>query len=80
MAENFMTGMGRSRRGTGGPDPPPQKKKKKKKKKLSQKIGFLSNTGPNPLKIAQILRQISMLGHHRDASETPFNDPLLVVF
>ena len=42
MAENFLTGMGGSRGGTGGPDPPPSKR--------SQKIGFLSNTGPDPLK------------------------------
>ena len=33
--------MGGSREGTGGPDPPPEK---------SQNIGFLSNTGPGPLK------------------------------
>ena len=41
MAENLLTGMGRSRRGrtTGGTDPP----------RRSQK-GFLSNTGPDPLK------------------------------
>ena len=32
-----------SRRGTGGPDPPPPPEK-------SQNIGFLSNTGPDPLK------------------------------
>ena len=33
-------------------------------------IGFLSNTGPGPLKNHKI--QNSMLGHHRFASETPF--------
>ena len=31
-----------SRGGTVGPDPPPPEK--------SQKVGFLSNTGPDPLK------------------------------
>ena len=34
--------------------------------------GGLSNTGPDPLKIAKLLSQHSMLGHHRHASETPF--------
>ena len=34
--------------------------------------GFLSNTGPNPLKITKLPRQHLMLGHHRHASETPF--------
>ena len=40
MTETFLTVMGRSRGGIGGPDPPER----------SQKIGFLSNTGPDPLK------------------------------
>ena len=35
--------IGGSRRGTGGPDPPPPPEK-------SRKIGFLSNTSPDPLK------------------------------
>ena len=35
-------------------------------------IGFLSNTGPDPLKITKLPKQHSMLGHHRPASETPF--------
>ena len=34
--------------------------------------GFLSNTGPDPLKITQLLIQHSLLGHYRSASETPF--------
>ena len=33
---------------------------------------FLSNTGPDPLKITKLPIQHSMLGHHRPASETPF--------
>ena len=36
------------------------------------KKGFLGNTGPNPLKNRKLLDQNSMLGHHLDASETPF--------
>ena len=35
-------------------------------------IEFLSNTGPDPLKITKLPSQHSMLGHHRPASETPF--------
>ena len=35
-------------------------------------LGFLSNTGPEPLKITKLPFQLSMLGHHRPASETPF--------
>ena len=40
-----------------------------------QKIGFLSNTDPNPLKNHKATKkasQHSMLGHHRPATETPF--------
>ena len=33
-------------------------------------IGFLSNTGPDPLKITKLPSQHSMLGHHPHASET----------
>ena len=60
MAENFLNGMGGSRGGTGGPDPPPPPPYER-----SQKIGFHRNTGPDPLKIAKLLGQNSMLGHHR---------------
>ena len=35
-------------------------------------IGFLSNTGPDPLKITKLPIQHSMLCHYRPASETPF--------
>ena len=50
--------------GTGGPDISALKSCKN--------IGFLDNTGPEPLKITKLPSQHSMLGHHRDASETPF--------
>ena len=39
-------------------------------------IGFLSNTGPDPLKFTKLPIQNSMLGHHRSASETPFKKRL----
>ena len=35
-------------------------------------IGFLSNTGADPLKITKLPIQHSMLGLHRPAGETPF--------
>ena len=54
-----------SRRWTGGPIPPSPSEK-------SQIIGFLSNTGPDSLKITKLLSQHSILGHHRPASETPY--------
>ena len=59
-----MLGMGGSRGGggAGGPDP----------LKNHKNIGFLSNTGLDPLKITKLPRQHSMVGHHRHASETPF--------
>ena len=37
-----------------------------------KKIGFLRNTGPDPLKITKLLSQHLMLGHNWPASETPF--------
>ena len=49
--------------GAGGPDPPLETYKN---------IGFLSNTGPDSLKITKLPSQHSMLGHHRPASKTPF--------
>ena len=48
--------------GAGGPDLP---------LKIS-KYRFFSNTGPDPLKIVKLPSQLSILGHHRHASETPF--------
>ena len=51
-----------SRGGTGVQTPPEK----------SRKLGFLSNTGPDPLKTTKLPSQHSMLGHHRHASETPF--------
>ena len=50
--------------GTGGPDSP---------LKNHQNIRFLSNTGPDPLKVTKLPNQYSMLSYHRHASETPFN-------
>ena len=52
------------RGGGGGKGPGPPLK--------SQKIGFLCNTGPDPLKTTKLPSQHSMLGHHLPASETPF--------
>ena len=51
--------------GQGFQTPPPLKNHKN--------IGFLSNTGPDPLTITKLPSQHSMLGHHRHSSETPFN-------
>ena len=55
--------------GTGGGDresgPPPPKKKKKKKNIYIKNIGFLKNTGLDPLKITKLPSQHSMLGHHQ---------------
>ena len=48
--------------GTGGPDPLENYKD----------IGFLSNTGQDPLKITKLPIQHSMLGHHRPSRKTPF--------
>ena len=42
-------------------------------------IGFLSKTGPEPLKITKLLRQHSILGRNRHASETPFKQTKDVV-
>ena len=50
------------RGGTGSPDLP---------SKIT-KIGFFSNTGPDPLKIVKLPSQLSILGHNRHTSETPF--------
>ena len=45
--------------------------------KTHKEVGFLSNTGPDPLKITKLPSQHSMLGHNRHASETPLNGALL---
>ena len=51
-----------------GSGPPPPLKNHKN-------IGFLSNTGPDPLKIQKLPSQHSVFGHHRPVpvSETPLN-------
>ena len=68
-----------SRRGTGGLDP----------LKKHKNIGFLSNTGPDPLKITKLSSQHSILGHQWHACETPFkwrlaggadDGPIIVIF
>ena len=55
------------KRGDRGRDPPPPPHLKNHKN-----IGFLSNTGPNPLNNQKaIASQHSVLGYHRHASEVP---------
>ena len=56
--------IGGGDRGSGPPPPPPPRKK-------SPKIGFLRNTGPDPLKITKLPSKNAMFGHYRHASETP---------
>ena len=70
-----IKGMCGSRGGAWGSDPPSLK---------NHKInGFLSNTGPDPLKNHKLPSQLSMLDHHRPASEMAFpwrtDDGLLLV-
>ena len=50
--------------GTGDPDPPARK--------ITKYRFFVSNTGPDPLKIVKLQSQHSILGHNRNrhASET----------
>ena len=60
-----------TRRLTPTPPPPPPDLENHKN------IGFLTNTGPDPLRITKLQRQHSMLGHHGHASETPFTWCLL---
>ena len=57
--------------------------------KTHKNLGFLSNTGSDPLKITKLPSQYSMLGHHQPASETSFkwrfaggliNGQLIVLF
>ena len=50
--------------GGGAGDPDLQKNHKN--------IGFLRNTGPDPLKNHKATEPDSILGRHRHASETPF--------
>ena len=40
--------------------------------KNHKNVGFISNTGPDPLEITKLPSQHSMLGHRRHASEPPF--------
>ena len=48
-----------------GPPPPHSMKN-------HENIGFLSNTGPDPLIMTKLQSQHSMSGSHRHASQTPF--------
>ena len=43
-------------------------------------IGFISNTGPDPLKITKLSSKHSMLGHHRAFRWRAYDGPLIVVF
>ena len=45
--------------------------------KNHKNIGFLSNTGPDTLKITKLQSQHSMLGNHRPASNCHLNGVLL---
>ena len=77
---NFDAGVGtvltqfvfihvRIQRGVGGRGPGPPLENHKN---IGFLENFLSNTGPDPLKITKLPIQHSMFGHHRPASETPF--------
>ena len=57
IRQNRMDMRG-SRKGGGRSRPPPEK---------SQNIGFLSNTGPDPLKNHKTTKPDLMLGHHQPA-------------
>ena len=59
-----MSAHARIQRGTGGLEPPPPPK-------MTKNIGFSSNTGPIPGKIAKLPSQHSIYGHRRHATETP---------
>ena len=51
--------------GAGSPHPPHSRQNHKN-------VGFLSNTGLDPLKITMISSQNSMLGDHWPANDMPF--------
>ena len=59
---NLCTSCADPEGGTGGPDPPENHKN----------IGFLSNIGPDPLKITKLPSQHTTVGHYQPVSETPF--------
>ena len=48
--------------------------------KNHKNIGFLSNTGPDPLKNHKAIKPDSMLGHQRHASWQADAGPLIVIF
>ena len=62
---SIMTIMRGSRGGDRGSRPPPEKKKHKN-------IGFLSNTGPDPLENHKATKPVFIVGPTSATSETPF--------
>ena len=60
---NFELAHARTQRWDGVSGPPLKK---------HEAIGFLSNTGPDPIEIIKLPSQQWMLGHHRPANETQF--------
>ena len=56
---------------TGGPDPPPPEK--------SQKIGFLSNTGPDPLKSHKATKPAFNVGPLSARQPNADDGPLIVI-
>ena len=67
ISKGMLPGTMRGSRGGGGRESGPQSPLNNHKH-----IGFLSNTGPDLLKITKLPSQYSMLGPHWHASETPF--------
>ena len=61
---------GSRRGGAVGSDPPPLKNNKN--------VGFLSNTGLDPLKITMLPSQHSMLGHHQHTMMAAYSGICLV--
>ena len=68
-SQSMRTLHARIQRGGRGSGPPPPLKNQKN-------IGFISNTGPDPLNVTKLASQHSILGHHRSADD----GPLLVLF
>ena len=65
LADKRVSCAGPEGGGTGESRPPLPLKNHKN-------LEFLSNTGPDPLKITKLPSQHSMFGHHQHTSETPF--------
>ena len=77
MARNFAAGRfsksvhTRIQRGTGGPDPAPENHKN---------IGFLSNTGTDPLKNHKAAKPVYNVGPSSARQRNAEDGPLLVLF